>query len=116
VQGILKLLVAFMGKKRMVISRLKEAVQELLTDKHKLYHLAFTESNVDRIWDRVIFCDESTFSSANDRLVLVYRLRGEHYNSQYVSTCTYSGHVSVHCWGWISHEGTGMLHCTDGHL
>jgi len=40
----------------MVIFRLKEAglrarpvaVQELLTNKHKLYHLAFTESNVDR--------------------------------------------------------------------
>jgi len=65
VQGILKLLLAFMGKKRMVISRLKEAglrawpsaVQELLTDEHKLYHLAFTESNVDCKWDRIIFCD-----------------------------------------------------------
>jgi hypothetical protein len=108
----------------MVIFRLKEAglrarpvaVQELLTNKHKLYHLAFTESNVDRKSDRVIFSVESTFSSANDGLVLVYRLRGEHYNCQYMSTCTHRGHVSVHCWGWISREGVGMLHCIEGYL
>ena len=42
------------------------AVKELLTDEHKLYRLAFAESNVDRKWDRVIFTDESTFTSAND--------------------------------------------------
>jgi hypothetical protein len=44
VQGILKLLLAFLGKKTMLISRLKEAglrvhhaaVKELLTDEHKL--------------------------------------------------------------------------------
>jgi hypothetical protein len=24
--------------------------------------------------------------------------------------------VSVHCWGWISHEGAGILHFIDGHL
>jgi hypothetical protein len=92
VQGILKLLLAFLGKKNTLISRLKEAVlrarhtavKELLTDEHKLYRLAFAESNVDRKWDRGIFSDESTFSLANDGPVLVYRPRGERYNSQYV--------------------------------
>jgi hypothetical protein len=53
----------------------------------------------------VIFTDESTFSFANGGPILVYRPRGERYNSQYVSTSTRSGRVSVHCWGWISHEG-----------
>ena len=38
----------------------------LLTDEHKLYCIAFAESNVDRQWDRVMFSDESTFSSASD--------------------------------------------------
>jgi hypothetical protein len=33
-----------------------------------------------------------------------------------MSTCKCSGHVSVHCWGWISHEGAGVLHCMEGHL
>jgi len=33
-----------------------------------------------------------------------------------MSTCTCSGHVSVLCWGWISHEGAGMFHLIEGHL
>ena len=33
-----------------------------------------------------------------------------------MSTCTLSGRVSVLCWGCISHEGAGMLHCIEGHL
>jgi hypothetical protein len=101
----------------MVISKLKEAghmarqavVKDVLTDEHKLYCRAFAESSVDCQWDRVIFNDESTFSSANHGSVLVYRLRGEHYKSQYVSTSTHSCCVSVHCWSWISHEGAGIL-------
>ena len=108
----------------MIISILKAAslrarhaaVKQLLTDEHKLYRFAFAESNVDRKWDRVIFTDESTFSSANDGPVLVYRLQGEHCNPQYISTFKRSGHVSVHCWGWISHEGAGVIHRTEGHL
>ena len=92
-------------------------MNEFLTDKHKLYRLAFAESNVDRKWDRVIiFSDESTFSSANDGPVLVYRPRGERYNCQYMSTCTRSGRVSVLCRGWISHDGAAMLHLIDGHV
>ena len=91
-------------------------MKELLTDEHKLYRLAFAESNADRKWDRVIFSNESIFSSANDGPVLVYRPRGERYNSRYMSTCTRSGRVSVHCWGWISHDGAGMLHRIEGHL
>jgi len=124
VQGFVKLLLAFLGKKTTLIWRVNEAglrarhaaVKELLTDEHKLYRLAFADSNVDRKWDRVIFSDESIFSSANDRPVLVYRPWGERYNSQYMSTCTRSGRVSVHCWGWISHEGVGILHRIEGHL
>jgi len=124
VQGDLKAATGFPGQKDMNISRLKAgslrarhaAVKQLLTDEHKLYRFAFAESNVDRKWDRVIFTDESTFSSANDGPVLVYRLQGEHCNPQYISTFKRSGHVSVHCWGWISHEGAGVIHRTEGHL
>ena len=120
----LKAATSFPGQKNTLISRLKEvglrarhaAVKELLTDEHKLYRLAFAESNVDLKWDRVIFSDESIFSSANDGPVLVYRPRGERYNRQYMSSCTHSGRVSVLCWGWISHEGAGMLHRIEGHL
>jgi hypothetical protein len=72
-------------------------VKAVLADEHQFFRLAFAESSVDRQWDRVIFSDESTFNLANDGPILVYRPRGERYNSQYVSTSTRSGRVSVHC-------------------
>jgi len=120
----LKAATGFPGQKDTIISRLRAAglraqdaaVKELLTDEHKLYHLASAENNVDRKWDRVIFSDESTFTSANDGLVLVYRPQGQRYNPQYMSTCKHSGRVSANCWGWISHEGGGILHRIEGHL
>jgi hypothetical protein len=75
----LKAATGFPGQKNTLILRLKEAghraqhttVKELLNDEHKLYYLAFAESNIDHNWDRVICSDESTFSSANDGPVLV---------------------------------------------
>jgi len=119
----LKAATGFLAKKDTIISRLRAAglrarhaaVKELLTDEHKLHRLAFAESNVDRKWDRVIFTDESTFTSANDGPVLVYRPQGQRYKPQYMSTCKRSGRVSVNCWGWISHEGGGILHRIEGH-
>ena len=91
-------------------------MKELLTDEHKLYRLAFAESNVDRKWDRVIFTDESIFTSANDGPVLVYRSQGQRYNPQYMSTCKRSGPLSVHCWSCISQDGAGVPHCIEGQL
>jgi transposase len=120
----LKVATNFPGKKSTVISRLKEAglrarhaaVKAVLTDEHQLYRLAFAGSSVDRPWDRVIFSDESKFSSTDYGPVLVYRPRGERHNSPYVSTSIGSGRVSVHCWGWISHEGVGIFHRIEEHL
>ena len=91
-------------------------MKELLADEHKLYRSAFAESNVDRKWDRVIFTDESTFTSAIDGPILVYRPQGQRYNPQYMSTCKRSSRVSVNCWGRISHEGAEILHRIEGHL
>jgi hypothetical protein len=91
-------------------------VKAVLTDEHQLYRLEFAESSVDRQWDRVVFSDKSTFSSANDGLILVYRPRGERYNYGCVSTSTRSGRVSVHCRGWITHEGAAILHHIEEHL
>ena len=101
----LKAVTGFPGQKNRIISRLRAAglrarhaaLKELLTDEHKLYRLASAESNVDRKWDRFIFTEESTFTSANDGPVLVYRPQGQRYNPQYMSTCRHSGRVSVHC-------------------
>jgi len=114
----------FPGQKDRIISRLRAAglrarhaaLKELLTDERKLHRLASAESNVDRKWVRVIFTDESIFTSANDGPVLVYRPHGQRYNPLYMSTCRRSGRVSVHCWGWIFHERAGILHRIEGHL
>jgi hypothetical protein len=43
----------------------RAVVKDMLTDEYKLYHLAFAVSKVDHQWNRVIFSDECTFSSAN---------------------------------------------------
>ena len=96
----------FPGQKSKVISRLKEAghraqptaLKELLTDDHKLYCSVFAESNVDRKWDRVIFCDECTFSPVNYG-PLVYRTLGQRYNCQYMSGF---GDLELACWPLVS--------------
>jgi len=61
--------------------------------------------------------DNLRLARQNDVPVLVSRPRREHYSSQYMSTYIYSDNFSVHCWDWISHEGTEMLHniFVEGH-
>ena len=53
---------------------------------------------------------------ANDGPVLVHRPQGQRYNPRYRSTCKRSGRVSVHCWGWNSHEWAGVFQRIEGHL
>jgi hypothetical protein len=77
----------------MVILRLKKLVSQ-----HDMLWCRMTANGV------VIFSDESAFSWANEGPVLVYRPQEQRYNSQYMSSSTHSGRVSVQCWGWISHE------------
>ena len=84
----LKAATGFPGQKDTIILRLRAAglrarhaaVKELLNDGHKLYRLAFGESNVNSKLDRVIFTDASTFTSANDGPVLVYRPQRQRHN------------------------------------
>jgi len=52
----------------------------------------------------------------NDGPDLVHRPQGERFNTQCMSTCKRSGRVSVHFWGWISHEGAGVPHHIEGQL
>jgi hypothetical protein len=99
----LKAATGFPGQKDRIISRLRAAglrawhaaLKELLTYEHKLYRLVFVKSNVDSKWVRVIFTDESTFTSANDEPVLVYRPQGQRYNPLHMSTCRRNDHVST---------------------
>ena len=79
----------------------------------QLYRFAFPENNVERKWDRIIFTFESTFSSANDEPVLVYRPHGERYNRQYVYLQTQW--TCVHCWAGIPMKWLEFA-LAEGHL
>jgi len=83
-------------------------VKELLNDEHKLYHLAFAESNVDHSWDSLIFSDEATFNSACDGLVLVERL-GESITT--LSICLLA-HAVVMCLFTVGAESPMELECS----
>jgi hypothetical protein len=65
----------------------------MLPAEHQLYRLAFAESSSDRQWDRVTFCEDSAFSSANDGPILVYMPREERCNCQYVSIFSRSDRI-----------------------
>lgn len=125
--GDLKAATDFLGRKSTVISRLKEAgfrtrhaaVKELLTDEHQLYRLEFAEVSVDCQWDRVIFCDVSTFSSANEGASFSLQTSGRTLKLTVylgMSLSKRGGCVSVLCCGWISHELIRLQHRLDGLL
>ena len=84
-------------------------VKELLTNKHKLYRIAFPDSSVDRQWDTVISSDESTFSSANGGMVLVYRERGQCYR---LRTCLYPHALVVYLFTFGAESPKQGLACS----
>jgi hypothetical protein len=75
----------------MVVLKLKEAglrqhaAVKIVTMNTQLYCLAFAKHSVDHQWERVMFCNKSTFSSANDGPLLVYRPQEEQHKNQYVA-------------------------------
>ena len=72
------------------------------------------ENIIDHDWKKIIFSDEVTFSTANDGPRLVYRRGGQHFDPHFVASCACSGRYSVHCWGWISVHGAGVLERVEG--
>jgi hypothetical protein len=62
--------------KEVRVTARQAAVKKLLTDEHKLHRLEFAACDADRLWDRVIFSDESTYSSGNDGACLSLRTAG----------------------------------------
>jgi hypothetical protein len=94
-----------------LVSAKYAALKSAFSDEHKLYRLAFAEISVDQQWEQVIFSDKSTFSSANNGPGIVYRPRKHCWPPHAMVVCP-----SVHCWGWISLRGAGVLHCIEEHL
>ena len=52
-------------------------MKEILNVEHRRHRLEFAIENIiDRDWEKIIFSDEVTFSTANDGPRLVYRRGG----------------------------------------
>lgn len=60
-------------------------------------------------FESIVFTDEKTFCSVEDRNKLVYRPRNARFQPQYVSYNQLSGRISCGYWGWISCAGPGVL-------
>ena len=92
------------------------AKKEFLTESHIAQRLQFAKTNLHRDWSRVIFSDASTFSSASNGPVVVYRPGGTRYDPRYISYRRSYGRLSVSVWGWMSSDNLGSLHKINGRL
>lgn len=81
----------------------------MLTQQHRENRLRFCEENYGRDWDQVIFSDEKTFKSYNDRSMSLWRPRGERYNPKYVQSVPRSGRITCGVWAYITAFGPGEI-------
>lgn len=65
-------------------------------------------------YENIIFTDEKTFMSDEDKTIFVYRPRNSRYEDRYVAEQRLSGRISAGYWGWISVSGPGELVKIDG--
>lgn len=70
------------------------AVQTQLTQEQKDLRVEFCEENYGIDWDFVVFSDEKTFKSCNDRAKTLWRPRKERYNPIYVQESAFSGRIT----------------------
>lgn len=85
------------------------AYQTKLTQEQKDLRVQFCEENYGINWDFVIFSDEKTFKSCNDRAQTLWRPKNERYNPLYVQETTFSGRITCGVWGFITRGGVGEL-------
>lgn len=92
------------------------ARQTKLTDEQKERRVEFCEENYGIDWDFVIFSDEKTFKSCNDRAETLYRPKKQRYNPIYVQETTYSGRITCGVWGFVTRGGVGELTEITAHM
>lgn len=85
------------------------AYQTELTQEQKDRRVEFCEENYGLNWDFLVFSDEKTFRSCNDRALDVWRPPNERYNPKYVQESRRSGRISCGVWGYITRGGVGEL-------
>lgn len=92
------------------------AFQTQLTQEQKDRRVEFCEENYGIDWDLVIFSDEKTFKSCNDRAMSLYRPKKQRYNPRYVQETTFAGRITCGVWGFITRGGVGELSQTTAHM
>lgn len=85
------------------------AYQTALTEEQKYRRVEFCELNYGIDWDFVIFSDEKTFKSNNDRAQTLWRPKRQRYNPLYVQETNRSGRITCGVWGFITKGGVGEL-------
>lgn len=87
-----------------------------LTDQHRRERVRFARYMLDDFgvdnFEKIIFTDEKTFRSDENRRQLVYRPKGQRYDERYVTHDKSSGKVTAGYWGWISCAGPGEIVAT----
>lgn len=92
------------------------AYQTKLTREQKDRRVEFCEENYGINWDFVVFSDEKTFKSCNDRAQSLWRPKKERYNPLYVQDKSFSGRITCGVWGFITRGGVGELSQTTAHM
>ncbi|KAH7944131.1 hypothetical protein HPB52_016367 [Rhipicephalus sanguineus] len=95
------------------------ARKPVLTASNKKSRLQFAEAHVSWMaddWGRVIFSDESTFTTRQDQRMRVWRTRGTRHEPANVQGVSASGRNCVNVWGAVSRHGLGPLHRVEDAL
>lgn len=92
------------------------AYQSQLTQQQKDRRVQFWEENYGIDWDFIIFSDEKTFKSCNDRAQTLYRPKKQRYNPLYIQETAFSGRITCGVWGYITRGGVGELTQITAHM
>lgn len=92
------------------------AYQSTLTQDQKDRRVEFCELHYGIDWDLVIFSDEKTFKSCNDRAKSLWRPKNQRYNPLYIQETSFSGRITCGVWGYITKGGVGELCEISAHM
>ena len=68
----------------------------------------------NEFWKNVIYSDEKTFSTSDQRELHCYRMKGERYKEDNVGKSKRNGRIDVGMWGWMWGYGVGEIYPIDG--
>lgn len=85
------------------------AQKEQLTPIQATARLRFANEHLQRNWRGVVFTDEKTFRTSDSVKRRVWRQSGTRYARENIQEIHRSGRICLSLWGWMNHEGPGVL-------